>query len=66
MGEESRQSAKHGQPKKGSVLRKARSLPKKLPTVSWFQCAERSFETEHEPPASDVSDFSVLRLAQYG
>ena len=31
----------------------------------WFQCAERSFETEHEPPASDVSDFSVLRLAQY-
>lgn len=31
----------------------------------WFQCAERDFETEHEPPASDVSDFSVLRLAQY-
>nr|POF05214.1 putative mitochondrial protein [Quercus suber] len=26
----------------------------------WFQYAERSFETEHKPPISDMSDFSIF------
>nr|POE61932.1 hypothetical protein CFP56_56410 [Quercus suber] len=26
----------------------------------WFQCAERSFETEHKPPISDLSDFLIF------
>lgn len=42
---ESGQSAKHGQPKKGSV-RKQKKPPKEAPGV---QCAEPSLETEYEP-----------------